>query len=117
DASGRSVTVGNTPVVSDFGTGITITVLDAQHQVVSSETIDTVTKGNGGTLLANALGALVMPEEGGKVVVTGSDGWANNISGRAANALRALGLSHPLFTGTAQERRASDTLLVAVSEV
>ncbi|WP_181955859.1 DUF6531 domain-containing protein, partial [Enterovibrio norvegicus] len=117
DASGRSVTVGNTPVVSDFGTGITLTVLNAHHQVVSSETIDTQNAANGGTLLANALGALVMPEEGGKVVVTSSGGWANNISGKAANALKALGLSHPLFTGTAQERRASDTLLVAVSEV
>ncbi|WP_205685945.1 hypothetical protein [Enterovibrio baiacu] len=117
DASGRSVTVGNTPVVSDLGTGITLTVLNAHHQVVSSETIDTQNAANGGTLLANALDALVMPEEGGKVVVTGSDGWANNISGRAANALKALGLSHPLFTETAQERRASGTLLVAVSEV
>ncbi|WP_039736552.1 hypothetical protein, partial [Enterovibrio norvegicus] len=117
DASGRSVTVGNTEVVSGADEGVTITVLDAQHQVVSSETIDTVTKGNGGTLLANHLNGLVVPDDGGKVLISTSVGWATNFSGKAALALKALGVEHPLFTSPATERAASDTLLVAVSEV
>lgn len=117
ETAGRSMTVGTTPVVSDLGTGITLTVLDAQHRIISIDTVDTQNEAAGGRLLAEALAALVMPENGGKVVVIGSEGWANNISGKAATALKALGLNHPLFTGKVEERRASDTLLVAVSEV
>ncbi|HGS4777301.1 TPA: DUF6531 domain-containing protein [Vibrio cholerae] len=75
------------------GRGVTITVVDANNQLVSAKSFDTNGNADASAQLTTHLNTLKASTKGLKVIVTTSDEWVNRLGADAKAALAAMGIT------------------------
>lgn len=88
----RGVIIDGTHVGGN-GRGVTVTVVDANNNLVSTKTFDTHGKAEASQQLAAHLNTLKASTQGTKIIVTTSDAWTSNLNQDAKNALSSLGIN------------------------